>query len=212
MMSGEDNVLPESRRSTMRAAVIGAAVLALILMALTAGFLLDRVNRRAVGVVTPSAIAGRRQASGGSTAPTTSPVVLQTEADVSRLRTPLEQDIARAYFRYWAVYAAAMETLDATRLPEVTVGGRLEEAMAEVSDVKADGVAAKIQVSHNVSIVQVGDTEATVRDEYKDTSYAIQPVTRAAVGTPGPSSRTVNAYFLRRIDGAWKVIGGRRGG
>ena len=208
----EDDSIVEAHPgpSNRRAIVVGLALLVLILAVLAAGVIVERRYRAPVGI----------QATGGAgavaspavTAQVGGPAVITQPADIARLSSPLEREVALAYFRYWDVYAAAMESLDTSRLPEVTANGRLQEAMAEVGDLRADGIAARIQVQHSFSVVSATSQEATVRDDYADSSYALNPDTKQPVGIAGPSNRVVNLYYLRMVDGAWKVVGGRREG
>jgi len=208
MINGGETVTGQSRRTNARALLVGVAMLVVVLLALATAFLLDRVNRPPVGIgQAPTAGIPAQPPSPQAAATDSAPI--RSLADVDRLRSPVEQAVARAYLRYWDVYAVAMETRSTARLAEVTAGGRLQEATDEVGDLLVEGIAARIQVSHSFTLHDVGENDATIRDEYVNSSYVIDPLSRQPIGDPGTSQRIVNSYFLRRLDGVWKIVGGR---
>lgn len=187
--------------------LVGTALLLLIVIALAGALLLDRRFRAPVGIeVGEIPAASATVVTGSADASTT----ISSASELGRLNSPLERDVARAYLRYWDVYAEAMLTLDGSKLSGVTAEGRLQEALQEIANVKAGGVAARVQVAHRLQVLSATAQEASVRDEYVDSSYAVDPSTKQPVGAPGASDRAVNTYFLRRINGDWKVVGGRK--
>jgi hypothetical protein len=183
--------------------LIGSALLALIVVVLAVAFLLDRQLRPRVGV---GPAAGTSSVTAGTPSRT-----ISGEADLSLLATPLEREVAAAYLRYWAVYGAALESLDSSRLREVSDGNRLQEATADVRELASEGVAARFQVRHSFRVVHAAPTEAAIQDEYVNTSYAVDPQTRQPVGEPGEAQRARNTYYLRRINSSWKVVDAKKG-
>jgi hypothetical protein len=205
-----------SRTSSRRSVAVGLALLALAVAILGGGYLLAQRLRPAVWTeATSPRTAATAAPNAGATAqtqpvaPATSVVITQP-ADIARLSSPLEREVAQAYLRYWDVYAQAMETLSSAQLSEVTAGARLQEATDEVGDLRAGGTAAKIQVRHSFTVLGASASEATIRDEYIDSSYAVDPQTRQPVGTPGESDRSVVTMRLQRTGETWKVVGGKR--
>jgi len=197
----------------------GGGVLLVVLVVLGSAFALDRYFRPRVGIepAAGASVAGASPTAPTATTPSSSAagqgavVTITQAADISRLGSQREREVARAYLRYWDVYAQAMETLDTSRLAEVTAGARHQEAVEEVGDLKTEGIAARIQVKHSFAVNRASEDEATIRDEYVNSSYAINPVSKQPVGEPGTSERLLDTYFLRRVDGVWKVIGGQKG-
>jgi hypothetical protein len=184
---------------------IGVVLLTLIFVVVSAAILLDKQLR-------PQA--GMEPVSGTSSAGEAGPLpsrMITNESEIGLLATPLQREVAQAYLHYWAVYGSAMEAVDTAHLPEVAAGGRLQEALEEVEELRAEGVAAKIQVKHSFSLIDVTQDRASIRGEYINSSYAVDPATRRPVGGPGQSQHVVNIYDLQRIDGIWKVVGGVRG-
>ena len=200
-----DEMAPDADARQQRPYVgIGLGLLALIFVLVVGAFLLNRQLRPQVGLDPAGAAAAR----GAGQLPSRT---ISGESEIGLLATPLQKDIATAYLRYWAVYGSAMETLDTSRLSEVAAAGRLQEAIEEVEELKAEGVAAKVQIKHSFSVTSATETEASIRGEYINSSYAVDPVSRRPVGEPGQSQHSVHTYHLKRIDGAWKVVGGTRG-
>jgi hypothetical protein len=190
---------PPARQRTPRSYwLAGSALLLVVVLLLAGAFLLDRQFRPRVGIETGSGVA-----TGAITAPSRT---ITTEAEIGQLATPLERELAAAYLRYWEVYAHAVESLGPARLTQVADGERLEEAQAEVANLRTSGRAAKIQVRHSFIILRASGSEATIRDQYVNSSYLIDPTTKQPIGTPGQSQTAVVTYTLRRVDGTWKVV------
>lgn len=187
--------------------LVGTALLVLVVMAVASALLLDRRFRSPVGIER-----GERPASSATTATGSAgaSTTITNASELGRLNSPLERDVARAYLRYWDVYSEAMLSLDVSKLPEVTAAARLQEAQEEVADLKAGGVAARIQVAHRLRVLSATAQEASIWDEYVDSSFAIDPSTKQPIGAPGASERVISTYVLRPINGAWKVVGGRK--
>lgn len=187
--------------------LVGTALLVLVVIALAGALLLDRRFRSPVGIEVGERPASSATAVTGSARASTT---ISNASELGRLNSPLERDVARAYLRYWDIYAEAMLTLDVSKLPEVTAAARLQEAQEEVADLKAGGVAARIQVAHRLRVLSATAQEASIWDEYVDSSFAVDPSTKQPIGAPGASERVISTYVLRLINGAWKVVGGRR--
>jgi len=196
--------------------VIGLALAGLVIAILVAAFILDARLRPPVGVQSaPTTVIGASIKPGPTVAVTVSGASKQAaDATMTTAGTPnssaLDEPIRQAYLHYWDVYAEAMSTLDTSHLSEVAAGDRLQEAIAEVTDLKAQGRAAKIEVEHHLLIFNVTESTASVHDEYINNSYAIDPTSKSPLGTPGVGERLVDTYSLQKIDGSWKVIRGLR--
>lgn len=212
--------------------LVGLVMFGLIVVILVGAFLLNRQFRPRVGiepVATPvtSSQVQARAAPSVATQPTVHPVTSPTVAATpSAAPTPapsgvapaakptadpaLVKEVEKAYLKYWEVYGEAMNTLDITKLQDVAAGDRLQQATAEVNDLKAAGKAAKIEVEHKYFVFNVTDKTAAVHDEYVNSSYAVDPKTQQPVGAPGKSETIIDTYFLERVGGEWKVVRGVR--
>jgi hypothetical protein len=78
----------------------------------------------------------------------------------------IEDEIGAAYLNYWVVYTDAVLNLDESRLEEVMTGPQLERTLEEISSLRRQNRAAKIDVEHNFVVLNL-DLEvgtAVVRD------------------------------------------------
>ena len=96
----------------------------------------------------------------------------------------LRHEIEDAYVRYWHVRADAALTLDPSLLPEVAAGDRLEREREEIAQLRAEGRARKVVVDLQFRVVRATETTATVHDDFKNWSYAVD------LRTQGASRRT----------------------
>ncbi len=212
--------------------LIGLVMFGIIVVILVGAFLLNRQFRPRVGIE-PAATAGAAVQAQATKAPlvasqpavqptvvataVATPTAVATAAPAGAVASakptadPAQvKEIEQAYLRYWEVYGEAMNTLDTSKLQEVAAGDRLQQAIAEVNDLKAAGKAAKIEVEHKFFVFSVTERSAAVHDEYVNNSYAVDPKTKQPVGTPGKGEAIVDTYFLERDGGTWKVVRGVR--
>ena len=199
--TGELNEMAANVSAAQRRSYIGiaAALLALVFVIVAGAILFNRQLRPRVGI---EAIAGPSALQGSEASASRT---ISSESEIGLLATPLLREVGTAYLNYWQVYASAAESLDSARLVEVAVGDRLEEAVAEIADLRTAGRAAKVQVRHSFAVLSASQDEASVRDKYENSSYIIDPVSKQPVGVPGKSQNTTVSYSLRRINGVWKV-------
>ncbi len=185
----------------------------LVVVLLGGAFFLNTRLRPRVGTEPPATTASAAFAQATSVPEPNTPAVSASPtlaAGGQAANGEVGQEVSQAYLHYWDVYAQAMFTLDPSQLHTVASGDRLNEALAEVADLKAQGKAAKIQVEHHYFVFDVTETTANVHDEYDNKSYTIDPRTKAPLGSPGTTQHLVDTYSLQRIDGVWKVVRGLR--
>lgn len=96
--------------------------------------------------------------------------------------SPLAQEVIRAYQRYWVVYAEALYSLDTSPLGEVTAGEALQESIAEVEELRAEGLAGKVHAAS-------GD---------HPTHLSRQPPGAADPGRPARPRRTASPLSVTR--------------
>lgn len=136
--------------------------------------------------------------------PTVVPTATQAVAPTAT--QTVEEEVREAYLRYWEVYAQALIDLDTAGLADVMTGPRLERALDEVEGLRNDGRAVRVVVENNPLVVEVENDEATVFDEYENSSYLVDPETKEPVDTP-PNAETIrDTVTMVRIDGTWKVL------
>ena len=217
-----ENTEPGGRRPYW---VVGLALLGLVVVLLVGAFLLERQSRPQVGIESPPAVTGTTsaQAAGGGVQPTTQPAVAPPATPVSASPTavetvgglrvansPLEREIEAAYLHYWDVRSQAFLDLDTTHLPEVMAGPELARAEVQISQLKAQGRAGRLDVEHRIAFVNVSPEDATVYDEYLNRSVFLDTATGQELHTDEPPAVEKVSFVMKKVDGTWKVVDGTR--
>jgi hypothetical protein len=148
---------------------------------------------------------------GGGETRDASPTPAATETPpptVAPAATPsVEEEVSQAYLHYWEVYSDALYNLDTSRLSEVMTGPRLERALTEVSDLRAQNRAVMIVVENDPVVVQAGSDQAVVLDTYKNQSYLIDAATKQPVGQTPETAQTISdRVTMTSLGGIWKVL------
>jgi len=199
----------------------------------TAGGAVANPTTQAVAVSTPAVPLAtntiQSASSSGAQTPTTtaSPVQVTTEAGTvptvgSALGAPAalptvdpvaQAEVLQAYGRYWDQRALAFRDLDASLLNDVAAGPELAGLTDKIDQLRSEGRAIKTHVRHRVSALPTAPGEAVVADEYEDLSIYIDASTKEPIDpeTADPQSGPVVKVreVLQKIDGVWKVTGGR---
>jgi len=132
---------------------------------------------------------------------TTTPAVSPTAAP------SVEEEVSQAYLHYWEVYSEALYNLDTIHLGEVMTGPRLERALTEVTDLRAQNRAVKIAVENQPVVVQAGSDQAVILDSYENRSYLIDPVTKQPLSQPPETAETIrDRVTMTKLGGTWKVL------
>lgn len=132
--------------------------------------------------------------------PTTGPVGLSTPELTD------QQVVEQAYLRYWEVYREALLQLDTSRIPEVAADEELQRIHEEVEGFRHRGQAVRATVTHRYFVFDVTEREAKIHDEIFDRSFMVDPVTKEPSRGPDSGSLVKDTYFLKKMDGVWKVI------
>jgi hypothetical protein len=138
----------------------------------------------------------------------TTPTADNTTPEATATSTPsVEDEVSAAYLKYWDVYADAVFSLDGADLPSVMTGSELDRTVAEIDRLRQQNRAAKIEVEHNLFIVELDPTAgaASVRDEYANHSYFVNADTKEIIGQPAGGEIIKDTYFLTRVGETWKV-------
>jgi hypothetical protein len=128
----------------------------------------------------------------------------------------LAAEVSEAYLRYFQVSADALLKLDSSRLAEVATNGELSALAQSIEDDRAQGRALKTDVQHNFVVLSVHNDEAQVADQFRDSSFFVNPVTQEALPgqviptSPDTAPLVRIVYRLQRIDGTWKVTEGTK--
>jgi hypothetical protein len=198
--------------------LVGLALLGLVLTILGVAFILDRQLRPRVEMQPVAAEIGEEPsalvAAEGRPGQTPTP---PSAAPAAVAATPtadprLLQEIEDAYRRYWEVYSDALFNLDTSRLLEVATDDELRRMREEVEDFRRRNRAVRAVVTHSYLVVDVTASEAKVYDEIRDSSSLIDPVTKQPPQGPDAGQLSKDIFFLRKVDGTWKVIRSLRQG
>jgi|GEM_PF-6215117 len=167
-------------------------------------------------VLTTSMLAGACQGD-ESESPTPTTTTATTAAPTSTptatpTATPsLEEEVSAAYLAYWDAYAEALLQLDVSLVQDAAVGEELERIASEIADLESDGVALRVVVEHDFTLVSPGTESAVVVDEYVDKSFYVDPTTKDPRTADVPGVVTRDSFEMVRTEtGTWAVASSRR--
>lgn len=197
----------ENPMGTRRNLLIGLGLLLLVMLVLGGAWAANVRFEPATDIVQTL---GSTTPVPAATAPATSTATSASAiaSPVSGIATPdpdLEHAIEQAYLRYWERYSEALETLDASQIPEVTTGEELARIQEEVDGLRQRGLEVHIDVSHKYAIFDVGLDAAKVYDEMLNRSYSIDPKASASSQESDMAGQVKDTFFFKKIDGTWKV-------
>jgi hypothetical protein len=154
-----------------------------------------------------------------TTAPTPPAALSATSSGATPVPTvapKLAAEVSDAYLRYFQVSADALLKLDSSRLADVATDGELSALAQSIDDDRAQGRALKTDVQHNFVVLSVQNDEAEVADQFRDSSFFVDPVTQEVLpgqvipNSPDTAPLVRIVYRLQRIDGTWKVTAGTK--
>ena len=118
----------------------------------------------------------------------------------------VEQDVLAAYARYWDAYSLALYNLDASLVEGVATGDELQRIREEVANLKSQGRAARVVVTHKPVVIEASSTEARLLDEMVNNSFLVDPVTKDPPAASGSGVVLKDTYYFQRLDGRWMVM------
>jgi hypothetical protein len=133
--------------------------------------------------------------------------VLVASAPVQTPDPALLAEITDAFQKYSDIRAEAEWSLDGSRLTEIMPGAELAGSLEYLDELRASGRAVRTKVEHNVRITRAIADEAEVVDDVTDWSVYVDAVTRQPLQPEPAGKELTEVYFLRKIDGVWKVVG-----
>lgn len=157
---------------------------------------------------------------GGSSEPptaTASPATATPTASPTASPTPpptatasIEEEVAEAYLAYWEAYAEAVLNLDLSLVEDFVSGEELDGIREEIATYEANGVAARISVEHDFTVVSADEMSAVVIDQYVNNSFFVDAETKEPEEGEGTGEVFRDTVFMERIDGRWVVVRGTR--
>ena len=141
-----------------------------------------------------------------------SPTVTPTEppATATPSLEEIADEVAEAYLAYWDAYAEAVLNLDASLVEGFAAGEELESIRAEIEELRAEGVAMRVVVEHDVAVADATSTDAIVIDELVNNSFTVDPETKEPPEAEGSGNALRDTVRLELIDGRWVVVSGTR--
>jgi hypothetical protein len=141
--------------------------------------------------------------------PTGGPILAPTQEATPIVAPTLAAEILAAYQRYWEVSDDALATLDGSHLAEVMDGPELVATQAYLNQLQSQNKAAVGPADHAITIVSATSDDAVIHDKVVDHSLFIDPTTREVLPPDQQGARTEidGTYYLRKVDGVWKVVG-----
>lgn len=158
---------------------------------------------------------GNEPASPASTAtvpatPEPTPTATEPTGTATPSTEELEAEVTQAYLAYWDAYAEAVLYLDITLVEDFVAGDELESIREEIEELRADGLAARIRVEHDIAVVSITESEAIIVDQYVNNSFLVDAETREPEEAEGPGDVVRDLIQMERVDGRWVVVHGAR--
>lgn len=176
---------------------VGSAILVAVLVILGSAFVLNGQFRSPVGLEPiATALPSSNEAAGN--------------APTAGASATLEQQVMDAYLRYWDIRKAAFLSLDASLLPQVMDGDALARDAKLLQDFKAQGNSVRADVDHNLVVVEITPTHATVYDEYLNRSVFLNAATGQELETTESPGIEKISYRLEKTNDVWKVVDSAR--
>lgn len=118
----------------------------------------------------------------------------------------VEDAILADYMRYWDAYGDALLNLDESLVEGVAKGAELERIHEEIADLRSQGRAARVVVTHNPVVVEVSGTSARLLDEMVNNSFFVDPVTKEPPVASGSGEVLRDTFELELVNGDWLVV------
>ena len=153
---------------------------------------------------------------GGSTpegTPSAMPPTGTSTASVSATPTSvrsLEDEVRAAYLAYWGAYRAALLELDPSRVEAFAARDELRRVQDEVMMLRAQGVALRVVVEHNVDLIELSPERAVLRDRQVNNSFYVNPTTKEPPTGTGSGEVITDLFVLERTGGRWVVVSSAR--
>jgi hypothetical protein len=117
----------------------------------------------------------------------------------------VEDAILADYMRYWDAYSAAALNLDASLVEGFAAGAELESIRAELVDLRSQGVALRVVLTHDPVVVEISGDTAILMDEMVNNSFYVDPVTKEPPAASGSGEVLKDTFHLEHVDGRWVV-------
>lgn len=116
-----------------------------------------------------------------------------------------EQEVAEAYLAHWDAYADAVLNLDVSLVEESAIGEELDAIREEIEQLRADGLALRVDVEHDFLVAEVSETSAVLIDQIVNRSFYVDAETKEPSEGEGSGEVLRHIVDMELIAGRWVV-------
>jgi len=151
---------------------------------------------------------GERVEGQGSPTPaaTATAIVAPTQTPPASATVSPEEEVEAAYLRYWDAYSQALLDLNPALVEGVAAGEELQRIQEEIHGLRSQGLALRVDVSHNFVVVDMTSNSATFYDEITNNSFYVDAETKEPGQASGRGEILKDTFYFQKISGDWKVV------
>jgi hypothetical protein len=117
----------------------------------------------------------------------------------------VEQEILEAYMDYVDAYKKALLELDASYVEGFAAGTELESIRREIEQLRLQGLALRVVLTHSPVVVERSATTAVVLDEMVNNSFQVDAETKEPPVASGSGEILRNSFRLEKVGDRWVV-------
>jgi hypothetical protein len=143
--------------------------------------------------------------SGATSVPTVQEQPTPVQASVS---PQLAAAILQGYDKYWSIRVRTSGNPNDTSLDleSVMAEDELQSAYKTLAQYREQGIAFRTTVEHKIWITRATPTDAAVVDRYSGASIKLSLATNEPESTEPVVESFTDTFFLKNVDGVWKVV------
>jgi hypothetical protein len=117
-----------------------------------------------------------------------------------------EEEVEAAYLRYWDAYSQALLDLNPALVEGVAAGEELRRIQEEIDGLRSQGLALRVDVSHNFVILDMTSDSATLLDKITNNSFYVDAETKEPGEGSGSGEILKDTFYFQKIGGDWRVV------
>jgi hypothetical protein len=128
----------------------------------------------------------------------------------------VRQEVSDAFKHYLEVRAQAFLEIDSSSLNEVADGDALADLQQQVEDERMQGRALDQDLQYQFEVLAIQGDEVVVAARFQDSSVWVDPQTHDPLAgevkpaSPDQAPLVLAQFYLKQIDGTWKVVRAER--
>jgi hypothetical protein len=139
-------------------------------------------------------------------AATATATVAPTQTPAATATVSPEDEVVTAYLHYWDAYSQALLDLNPALVEGVAAGEELQRIQEEIDGLRSQGLALRVDVSHNFVLLDVTSDSATLYDEITNNSFYVDAETKEPAQGSGSGEILKDTFYFQKIGGDWKVV------